>query len=87
MNNQDNTADLLFVTFFLLGILILALNYFLFQSHILSIIGAFVIYGVAPILIMYLKRKGSLQMSNKAFWGRVIVVIFAGALLFEFLRV
>ena len=88
MNKQRNhSANLLFVTFFVLGGLLLVLNYYLFRSHLLSLIGAFVTYGTAPILIIYLRRKGSLQISMKAFWGRVILVILSGALLFEFLRV
>ena len=88
MNKQRNySANLLFVTFFVLGGLLLVLNYYLFRSHLLSLIGAFVIYGIAPILTIYLKRKESLQISTRAFWGRVILVILSGALLFEFLRV
>ena len=88
MNKQRNhSANLLFVTFFVLGGLLLVLNYYLFRSHLLSLIGAFVTYGIAPILIIYLRREGSLQISMKAFWGRVILVILSGALLFEFLRV
>ena len=88
MNKQRNySANLLFVTFFVLGGLLLVLNYCLFRSHLLSLIGAFVTYGIAPILIMYLRRKGSLQISMKAFLGRVILALLSGALLFEFLRV
>ena len=88
MDRQRNySADLLFATFFVLGGLLLVLNYYLFRSHLLSLIGAFVIYGIAPILTIYLKRKGALQISTRAFWGRVILVILSGALLFEFLRV
>ena len=84
---QNHSANLLFTTFFVLGGLLLVLNYYLFRSHLLSLIGAFVIYGIAPILTIYLKRKGSLQISTRAFWGRVSLVILSGALLFEFLRV
>lgn len=88
MNKQRNhSADLLFVTFFVLGGLLLVTNHCLFRSHLLSLIGAFVTYGIAPILTIYLKRKRSLQISTRAFWGRVILVILSGALLFEFLRV
>ena len=88
MNKQQNySANLLFATFFVLGGLLLVLNYYLFRSHLLSLISAFVIYGIAPILIMYLRRKGSLQISMKAFLGRVILALLSGALLFEFLRV
>ena len=88
MNKQRNySANLLFVTFFVLGGLLLVLNYYLFRSHLLSLIGAFVTYEIAPILIMYLRRKGSLQISMKGFWGRVILVILSGAFLFEFFRV
>lgn len=84
---QNHSANLLFTTFFVLGGLLLVLNYYLFRSHLLSLIGAFVIYGIAPILTIYLKRKGLLQINKRAFWGRVILVILSGALLFEFLRV
>ena len=88
MNKQQNySANLLFATFFVLGGLLLVLNYYLFRSHLLSLVGAFVIYGIAPILTIYLKRKGSLQISMKAFLGRVILALLSGALLFEFLRV
>jgi len=88
MNKQRNhSADLLFATFFVLGGLLLVTNHCLFRSHLLSLIGAFVTYGIAPILTMYLRRKGALQISMKAFLGRVILVILTGAFLFEFLRV
>lgn len=88
MNKQrKHSADRLFATFFILGGLLLVLNYYLFRSHLLSLIGAFVIYGIAPILTIYLRRKGSLQISTRALWVRVILVILSGALLFEFLRV